>query len=388
MDSVRSHRAAWETDDVATFRSSVRKLIERDFLPMDKQWRENGRVDPEAWRVAGSMGMLAPDIPEVYGGAAAGFEHDAVVFEELAYAGITSIGNAVQSITAHYILAYGTEDQKERWLPGIASGDYICAIAMTEPGTGSDLGSIQTRADRSEAGYVINGAKTFISNGQIANLICVVTKTEVESDSKGVSLIMVETEQVSGFRRGKALDKVGQHGQDTSELFFDNCVVPTANLIGLEENQGFYQLMQQLPFERLIVAIMGIAAAERAIDLTVQYTAERHAFGKALAEFQNTRFLLAQCRTEASVGRVFVDHCISQHVNGKLDSVTASMAKYWVTEKQCEIIDHCVQLFGGYGYMLEYPIANMYLDARGQKIYAGTNEIMKELIARDLWSKG
>ena len=385
--SLINYQSSWNSREIDIFREAVRRFIEAEFLPLDKTWQRQQYVDKAAWRQAGEIGLLCPDVPPEYGGAGGNFCYDAVVYEELAFAGITSFGNAIQSIVAHYLLAYGNEEQKRSWLPKLVSGEMIAAIAMSEPQTGSDLQGVKTRAELQGRHYVINGSKTFISNGQTANLICVVAKTDQSQGTGGITLIMVESEGLDGLRRGRTLEKLGQKGQDTSELFFDDCRVPAENLLGETENRGFTQLMQQLPRERLIVAIMGVAAIERALRLTVEYTKERKAFGQSIADFQNTRFRLAECQTEAVIGRIFVDHCIERLNEDKLDSVTASMAKWWVTEKQCEIIDQCVQLHGGYGYMLEYPIAQMYADCRPQRIYAGTNEIMKELIAKSLWER-
>jgi acyl-CoA dehydrogenase len=290
----------------------------------------------------------------------------------------------VHNICAHYVMAYGTEAQKRRWLPGLASGERIGAIAMSEPAAGSDLQGIRTRAVRRGDHYVVDGSKTFISNGQVANLICLVVKTDPDAAAKGISLVMVETDGLAGFRRGRTLDKIGQPGQDTSELFFDECRVPADALLGEIEGAGFRQLMDELPYERTLVALWGVAAIERAVDLTTAYARERKAFGKTLLEMQNTRFKLAEAKTIAHVGRVFIDSCIERYMAGTLDTATASMAKWWLTDMQCQVIDECLQLFGGYGYMREYPIAQMYADARVQRIYAGSNEIMKEIIARTL----
>ena len=287
------------------------------------------------------------------------------------------------AIVAHYILNYGSEEQKRRWLPKMASGEFVGAIAMTEPGTGSDLQGVRTTAKKQGNNYVINGQKTFITNGQAADLIIVVARTG-EPGAKGISLIVLETEGNEGFRRGRNLDKIGLHASDTSELFFDNAVAPPENLLGAEEGNGFVQLMQQLPQERLSLAVGAVASMERAIKLTADYTRERKAFGKPIIEFQNTAFKLAERKTEAMIARVFVDWCVGQLVAGELDTVTASMAKWWCSQKQMETADECLQLHGGYGYMEEYPISRMFVDARIQKIYGGTNEIMKLLIARSL----
>ena len=293
-------------------------------------------------------------------------------------------GKAVHSIAAHYINVFGTQEQKQRWLPKMVAGELVGAIAMSEPGTGSDLQSVKTRAIRDGDEYIVNGSKTFITNGGHADFICVVAKTNPQERATGVSLIMIETDGLHGFKRGRILDKIGLKGQDTAELFFDDMRVPADNVLGGVEGQGFFQLMQELPRERLMIAVSAVAAIERAFEVTNAYTKERKAFGKAIAEFQNTRFKLVEAKTEATIARVFIDYCIQQFVAGNLDTVTASMAKWWTTEKQFEIAHECLQLHGGYGYMLEYPIAQMFADSRVQMIYGGTNEIMKELIGRSL----
>ena len=379
-----SYRLPWMSDELAMFRDAVRKFVETEVVPHEERWAKQQHVDRDVWRKAGDMGILLCDIPEQYGGAGATFAYECAVFEELQHANVTSFGKAVHSIVAHYLLAYGTEAQKMRLLPKMASGEMIAAIAMSEPGAGSDLQGIRTRAILDGDQYVVNGSKTFITNGYMADLICVVVKTDPAAGSKGVSLLMVETADLPGFRRGRILEKIGMKGQDTAELFFDDARVPMANLLGTEEGRGFYQLMQQLPWERTILAVSAVAAIELAVEVTAAYVKERKAFGKALIEMQNTRFKLAECKTTARIARVFVDNCIQQMMDGTLDATTASMAKWWTTEQQCRVIDECLQLFGGYGYMMEYPIAKMYADARVQKIYGGTNEIMKELIARSL----
>jgi len=283
-----------------------------------------------------------------------------------------------------YVLAYGTAEQKQRWLPQLVSGERISALAMTEPGQGSDLQSVETHAVLEDGVFRVNGAKTFITNGQMANLICLVVKTQRDAGARGVSLLMIETDQVDGFRRGQNLDKIGLKGQDTSELFFDDMLVPEGNILGLEPGQGFYQLMNQLPWERLAIGIGALGHMDFALTQTLEYVKERKAFGKTIFEFQNTRFKLAEQKTKLEVTRAFIHHCIELQRDGVLDATTASMAKWWSSQMQCEVIDECLQLFGGYGYMLEYPIARAYADARVQKIYGGTNEIMKELIARSL----
>jgi len=372
-------------EELQMFRDAVRKFFHNEFVPHEERWAKEQKMDREAWLKAGTMGILCASIPEEYGGGGGSFAHEAVIFEEQSYALNSSFGNGVHSgITAHYILKYGNEEQKKRWLPKMASGEMIAAIAMTEPGTGSDLQGVKTSARLAGDEYIVNGSKTFISNGFLCDLICLVVKTDPGQGAKGISLLMVETKDLAGFRRGRILDKLGQKGQDTSELFFDDVRVPAANLLGPAPGNGFVQLMQELPQERLIIGISAVASIERAIELTTQYVRERKAFGKSIIEFQNTKFKLAECKTEATVARVFIDHCIQLHIEGKLDTPTASMVKWWTTQKQCDIIDECLQLHGGYGYMTEYPIARMYADARVQKIYGGTNEIMKELISRTL----
>jgi len=328
--------------------------------------------------------MLLTDVPEVYGGGGGDYCYEAVVTEELCYAGV-HFGHGVHSIAAHYILDYGTEEQKQFWLPRMTKGELIGSIAMTEPVAGSDLQNIKTMAKRQGECLVINGSKTFITNGWHTNLIVLAVKTgEGGVGAKGISLVVVETKDLQGYRVGRMLEKVGMHGQDTCELFFDDVRVPARNLLGGEEGRGFYQMMEQLPYERMGVAVSATAVTEHAVSITIKHSKERTAFGKALIEFQNTRFKLAECKAQAHIMRVFLDNCIQRLIAGKLDTPTAAMAKYWLTERECAIIDECVQLHGGYGYMMEYPITRMWADSRVQRIYAGTNEIMKELIARSL----
>lgn len=374
-----------ESEDLKIFRDSARRFFERECVPHVERWEREGMVDREIWNKAGAAGLLCAMIPDEYGGAGGTFAHEKVLIEEQVRAGVGGWGNAVHSgIVAPYLLHYGSEEQKKKWLPKLASGELVAAIAMTEPGTGSDLQSVKATAKLDGNQYVINGQKTFITNGQQAGLVCVVAKTDPKEGAKGVSLVMVEVDEVEGYRRGRNLEKIGHHAQDTSELFFDDVRVPTANLLGDREGLGFIQLMQQLPQERLVIAIQAVAAMERAVEITVAYTKDRKAFGKRLVDFQNTRFKLAECKTEATVARSFVEHCTELLLQKKLDVQTAAMAKWWTTQKQCEIVDECLQLFGGYGYMKEYPISRMWTDSRVQKIYGGTNEIMKELIGRSL----
>lgn len=385
MPAIDLPRPAWKTEDIVLLEESASRFFERECAPHYERWIERGIVDREAWEKAGAAGLLCAAAPEEYGGAGGTFAHEAVIAEQLGLSGLDSFGIVLHSaIVAPYIFRYGSDEQKKRWLPRLASGELIGAIAMTEPGAGSDLQGVKTTARRDGNHYVISGQKTFITNGQLANLIIVVTKTDASAGAKGVSLVVVETDEVEGFRRGRNLDKIGLKANDTSELFFDEVRVPTANLIGHEEGQGFAQLMNELPQERLLVAIQAIAMIERALALTIDYVKERKAFGKRIIDFQNTQFKLAEAKSEATIARVFVDHCIERHVAGTLDTVTASMAKYRLSDLQCQIVDDCLQLHGGYGYMNEYPIARMYQDARVQRIYAGTNEIMKLMIARSL----
>ena len=379
--SSAAYQSPWASDDVEMFRNTVRQFVHKEFVPQQTRWREHQRPDAEAWTQAGRTGLLLPDLPEAYGGGGGTFAHAAVVLEELARAGV-HFGSGIQSIVAHYILAYGSEEQKSRWLPLMARGELVAAIAMSEPGAGSDLRSIQANARRDGDQYVINGSKTFITNGAHAGLVCLAVKTDPRASGvKGISLVIVETKGLGGYRVGASLDKIGMHGQDTCELFFDDVRVPAANLLGGADGKGFYQMMERLPYERLGVGVVAVATAEQAVAITTKYVKERTAFGKPLIDLQNTRFKLAECKTEAQIGRVFLDHCIERFIAGQLDEVTAAMAKYWLTDCQCRIVDECVQLHGGYGYMTEYPIARMWADSRVQRIYAGANEIMKELIA-------
>ncbi|MDO9126827.1 acyl-CoA dehydrogenase family protein [Parvibaculum sp.] len=385
MSLNAGYKSPWLTEELEILQGAVRKFYEKEFLPHSERWDEQGSVDREAWLKAGEAGILCASIKEEYGGGGGTFAHEMVIAEEQGRIGISGFGNSVHSgIVAHYIQSYGTEDQKKKWLPKMATGEIVGGIAMTEPGTGSDLQGVKTTAKKSGNQYVVNGQKTFITNGQQANLICVVAKTDPAGGAKGTSLIMVETDEVEGFRRGRNLKKLGMKAQDTSELFFDDVKVPTSNLLGTEEGKGFFQLMQQLPQERLIIAVQACVAMEMALKYTTDYVKERTAFGQRILDFQNTQFKLAECKTEATIARVFVDDCAMKLLDGKLDATTAAMAKWWTTQKQNEIVDTCLQFFGGFGYMMEYPIAKLYADARVQKIYGGTNEIMKMLIARTL----
>lgn len=379
------HRSSWMDKDLDALAELARRFFEKECTPNEQRWGRQQSVDRDVWKRAGELGLLCLSIPEEYGGGGGTFAHEAVVAIEQVRALAPSFGGLLHSaIIAHYINAYGTEEQKKTWLPKMASGDVVSAIAMTEPGTGSDLQSIKTKAVKDGDDYLISGAKTFISNGQLADLVVVVAKTDPEGrGADSVSLILVETDR-EGFRRGRNLEKIGQHGQDTCELFFDDVRVPQHNLVGTVEGLGFIQLMQQLPQERLVLAVAATAAIEKTVDLTVAYTKERAAFGRPIFTFQNTQFVLAEGDTIKSVAWSFLDDCVTKHLAGELDVPTAAKAKWWLTEQQCKVADECLQLFGGYGYMQEYPISRLYADARIQKVYGGTNEIMKMIIAKAL----
>jgi acyl-CoA dehydrogenase len=385
IDILNVARPAWMTEDLVLLEEQARRFIAAEYVPHLDRWHEAGMYERETWTKAGGAGLLCAAMPEQYGGAGGSFAHEAVINREISLAGFDSFGAPLHSgIVAPYILHYGTEEQKQRWLPRLATGELVGAIAMTEPGTGSDLQGVRTSAVKRGNGYILNGSKTFITNGQHANLVIVVAKTDPKAGAKGVSLMVVETDGTQGFRRGRKLKKMGLDAADTSELFFEDVALPAESLLGTEEGQGFAQLMKELPQERLIVAVHAQAMIERALALTIAYVKERQAFGHKIIDFQNTQFVLAECKTRATVARVFLDNCIGRHLEGALDTTTASMAKYWITEVCGEIIDRCLQLFGGYGYMDEYPISRMYRDARVLRIYAGTNEIMKLVIARSL----
>jgi len=378
------HRHPWMDEDIEAFRDQVRRYIAGELSPHLDGWRRQGFIPREVWRPFGEMGFLLPELSEAYGGSGASLAYQLVVQDELAKAEMPA-NTAVHTITAHYLLDYGTEEQKQRWLPRLASGEMLAGIALTEPGCGSDLKALRTKARRDGDHYVIDGAKTFITNGFSANLLVVAVRTG-DAGSRGVSLVVMETENLPGFRVGRRLEKLGQHASDTAELFFDGVRVPVENLIGEKEGNGFVQLMSQLPYERLLLAVPAAAVIERAVELTVEYTRQRKAFGQPLADFQNTRFKLAECATLAHVVRSFVNDCIQRLLDGTLDNEAAYMAKWWCAEQQCKVTDECLQLFGGYGYMAEYPIARLYADSRVQKIYGGANEIMKDLIARRLFA--
>ena len=377
-------RTLFNSDHVA-FRDSFRRFLDKEVAPFHADWEEQGYVDRAVWNKAGENGFLCMTMPEEYGGAGADKLYSVIQMEELSRGGFSGIGYGLHSeIVAPYILHYGTPDQKAKYLPKLASGEMIGAIAMSEPAAGSDLQGIKSRAiKQSDGSYLLNGSKTFITNGWHADLVIVVAKTNPAAGAKGTSLLLVER-GMPGFSVGQRLKKLGLKAQDTSELFFDNVKIPAESLLGgpQQENRGFICLMEQLPWERLQIAIGAVAAAQAAIDWTVTYVKDRKVFGQPVASFQNTRFTLAELQTQVQIARVFVDKCIELLVQDKLDTATASMAKYWCSDLQCKVMDECVQLFGGYGYMWEYPITRAYADARVQRIYGGTNEIMKEVITR------
>jgi len=372
------------TDELQAVRELARDFFAKEVTPNIDRFIGQHHVDRDLWTKAGQAGLLCMSIPEEYGGGGGTFAHEAIMIEEEARAFDTSWGVSLHNaIVAHYLLAYGTEDQKRRWLPPMAAGEVVSAIAMTEPGTGSDLQNIRTKALREGDEYVVNGSKTFITNGSQADLVIAVVKTDTTQAASGISLVLVESDR-PGYRCGRVLDKLGQRGQDTAELFFDEVRIPVSNLLGTTEGQGFIQLMQQLPQERLIIAVGSVAGMEAALAHTIRYTKDRHAFGKPIFAFQNTKFKLAEVATETKIARIFVDDCITRHLRGELDIPTVAMAKWWTTERAMSVADECLQLHGGYGYMTEYPISRVWVDNRVQKIYGGTNEIMKEIIARSL----
>ncbi|MBO3273803.1 acyl-CoA dehydrogenase family protein [Pseudomonas schmalbachii] len=379
-----SYRPSWMTEDMAIFQESVRRFFNEELIPHDEEWTKRGYIDRDVWLKAGEFGLLLPAIPEEYGGAGGSHAHNAIIAFELAKS-LGSMGTNVHSaISAHYILRYASEEQKKKWLPKMASGELVCAIAMTEPGAGSDLQNMKTRAVRDGDHYVINGSKTFITNGYHADLVLLACKTDPTKGAKGISIIVLELKDLPGFRRGRILEKIGQKAQDTAELFFDDVRVPVENLLGPEEGKGFIQLMQQLPEERMFIAMGALGYMERAVEETIAYVRERKMFGQSLLDMQNSRFKLAECQTLLTIARSFVDDCMNKMVRHELDPTTAAMAKWWVSQQCNTVIDECLQLHGGYGYMLEYPIARLYANARPMRIYGGSNEVMKELIARTL----
>ncbi len=375
---------SWLDADLAIYRNTVERFVETEMLPEDEAARKRGHVGHELWRRAGELGVLCADIPEQYGGGGGDFRHEALLYEAMSRRGLSGMSPSVHSIVAHYFLNHGTEEQRQRFLPRMARGELVGAIAMTEPGTGSDLQGVRTRAERHGDHYLLNGSKTFITNGYLAGVVLVVAKTDPAARARGMSTFIVETSHAKGFSVGRVLDKIGLKAQDTAELFFDNVEIPADNLLGGVEGQGFYQLMSDLPYERLMIGVIAVAAMEGAYQVTLDYVRQRAAFGKPIAEFQNTKFKLAEIATTIKVARTFVDQCVLDLVAGKLDTATASMVKLWTSEQQGKVIDECLQLHGGYGYMNEYLVARMYADARIQRIYGGTSEIMKEVIARSL----
>ena len=381
---MQPYESPWMDDDLRMLREAVSRFVESEMVPHEARWRAQHRVDRETWRAAGEAGFLLMDVPAEYGGGGGDFRHEAVLYEELARRGISGFGQGVHSIAAHYVLNFGTPEQKSRWLPRMARGELIGAIAMTEPGAGSDLKGIRTRAVRDGDHYVVNGSKIFITNGSIATILMLVVRTDPADRSRGLSILMVETENLPGYRVGRVLDKMGMTAQDTAELFFEDVRVAADCLLGGVEGEGMHQLMGDLPYERLTIAVGGVGMMEGALAETLRYVNERKAFGQSIASFQNTRFKLAEVATKTRIARTFVDDCIERLVAGRLDTETAAMAKWWVTDTQQEVIDECVQLHGGYGYMNEYLVCRMFADSRVQRIYGGTNEIMKELISRSL----
>ena len=371
------------TEEQNFFRETASKFIEKEILPNHDKWEKNGLVPKELWLKAGEVGLLCPNAPKEYGGIGGDFRFNIIITEELAKIGATGPGFAVHSdIVAPYIINYSNLEQKKKYLPKMVKGELITAIAMTEPGTGSDLQNIQTKAVINGDKLILNGSKTFITNGQNAGLVLVVAKTDKTKRAKGISIVLCE-ENREGFLKGKNLKKIGLKAQDTSELFFENVVLPKENILGYT-GQGFFQLMDELPQERLSIAVTAISAAEAALNWTISYCKERSAFDKKIIEFQNTKFILAKIKTELSVARTFIDRCIKEHINNNFSAEDGAMAKLWCTDLQFKVMDECLQLFGGYGYMQEYPIARAFMDSRVQRIYGGTNEIMKEIISRNL----
>ena len=373
------------SEELEAFRSTVRKFIATEVAPNRQRWRQQRCVDRQAWIKAGQAGLLGASIPMEFGGGGGTFRHETVIMEEFARIGFLDFYIPLHNaIVAPYIVRFASPAQRERWLPTFSSGECILGIAMTEPGTGSDLQAIRTTARRDGSCYVIQGQKSLISNGQSADLILVAAKTDPARKGKGISLLVVEPGKVKGFRRGRTLEKAGLHAQDTAELFFDDVRVPEENLLGEVPGQGFAQLMDSLPQERLVIAVQAVASMVAALDETISYVKGRTAFNERIFDFQNTRFVLAECATAAEVGKAFVEKCVAQLVDGQLDPSLAAMAKLWTTEQQFHLVDRCLQLFGGYGYLSEYPISQMWADARVQRIFGGTSEIMKELIGRGL----
>jgi acyl-CoA dehydrogenase len=371
--------------DHDAFRQAFRQFVEREIKPHQQRWREQGQVDREVWRKAGAQGFLCPWLEEKWGGPGGDFLCSVVIMEELSRAYESGFAMGLHSdIIAPYLHSFGNDEQRARWLPGLASGEIVTALAMTEPGTGSDLAAVATTAVKDGDEYVLNGAKTFISNGQLCDLVVVAAKTDPDPENahRGISLFVVEASR-EGFARGKRLHKMGMASQDTSEMFFEDCRVPAGNLLGVEGG-GFMMMMQKLQQERLVVAIGAQAGSEQVLADTIAYTKERKAFGKPISKFQNTQFKLVECLAKVEVGRAYVDKVLAEHVAGKYLVKECSIAKFWITDTAQEVVDTCLQFFGGYGYMLEYPVARAFMDARVQRIFAGTNEIMKVIVAKQL----
>ncbi|MGY4766387.1 acyl-CoA dehydrogenase family protein [Kribbella sp. CWNU-51] len=377
-------RPRWMDDEAVALGAVARRFFSDEVVPHLERFDQQKHVDREVWRKAGALGLMCCEVPAEFGGGGGTFAHDAVVFSEQARCGDTGFGNMVHSgVVAHFLAAYGTDEQRARWLPGMATGEVIGSVAMSEPDAGSDLKNIKSRAVRTGDHYVLNGSKTFISNGGQCDLVIVVAKTDPAAGRDGISLLVLETADAPGFRRGRVLDKLGQRALDTAELFFDDVVVPAGNLLG-DEGAGFRILMSELPRERLVIGVAAVAAMERALEETIAYTKTRHVYGAPLFAMQHVKLELAELATVVRTSRVFLDDCIERFIAGTLDRTTASMAKWWLTQNQCDVMDRCLQLFGGYGYMREYLISRLYADARAQKIYGGTNEVMKDLISRSL----
>jgi acyl-CoA dehydrogenase len=380
-----TRQAPWENEEIALWRDAVRRFARDHVAPSERAWNEAGAIDRESWRRAGELGLFGADLPERWGGVGGHFGHAAVVAEELARVGGNSfrVAATIHVIAAHYVLAFGTDAQKSRWLPGLCSGELRAGVAMSEPGSGSDLQAMRTRALRRDDAYVVDGSKTFITNGSMADLLVLAVKTDTLQKARGISLLLFDT-TTPGFLVGKRLEKLGLHASDTCELFFEGCAVPSDCLLGTQEGKGFAQMMDQLPYERAAAAVGNAAAAQHAFELARDYAAERRVFGQALNEFQNTRFELVDVKTQCFVAYTFVDHVIEVAIAGRLDPSLASMAKYWTSEVLGDVVDRCVQIFGGYGYVTDYPITRLYADARIERIYGGTTEIMKEIIGRSL----
>jgi acyl-CoA dehydrogenase len=373
-------------EEIRMFHDSVGRFLDQSVdQKRIAKWREDGQVERGFWREAGAAGLLGVSVPDEYGGHGGDFRHDLVVVDQVHRKGVEGFGASLHNvIVTPYIQLHGTEEQKKRWLPNLVTGERVAAIAMSEPGAGSDLQAIRTTALKDGNGYRINGSKTFISNGQVADLIVVVAKTDPSLGAQGISLLVVETAEAEGFRRGQNLDKIGNEAQDTSELFFDDVWVPSENLLGIEEGKGFLQLMSELPRERLLIAIEAVTTMEHALSVTVDYVKERKAFGQTVFDFQNTQFKLAEMYAKARIARTFINDCIAKAIAGTLDNTTSAIAKLWATDTEWEIVDQCLQLHGGYGYINDYPIARMFRNSRVSRIYGGSNEIMKVLIARSL----